>query len=93
MASIKTLDSYSLMPRQFRVLIPRFWSGEEHSMLLQVVRCRYLLASKQFDVLRARLNNLDPLLDSTLEIQQCRGDFAALVGDLPTALRDLAVDS
>ena len=37
-----------------------------------IVRCRYLFASKQFDVLRAKLNNLDPLLDSTLEIQQCK---------------------
>ena len=79
---IRTLDAEAIQSADSEI-----WSGEEHSMLLQVVRCRYLLASKQFDVLRAKLNNLDPLLDSTLEIQQCRGDFAALVGDLPTALR------
>ena len=52
------------------------WAGEEHSVFLQVLRCRYLLASQQLDFSENKLAAMDPLLVNTLEIQQCRGDLA-----------------
>ena len=55
------------------------WFGEKHSMFLQTLRCRYLLASQQLDLLRSKLSALDPLLENTLEIQQCKGDMALLL--------------
>lgn len=63
-----------------------FWFDEQQSQLLTVLRCRYLLASKRLDELRLKLDSLDPLLISTLEIQQCKGDLAAVDGDPYKAL-------
>ena len=64
----------------------RIWRGERRSKLLSVLRCRYLLASQQLDELHLKLDSLDPLLSSTLEIQQCKGDLAAVLGDPRQAL-------
>ena len=45
-----------------------------------------LLGSQQLDKLNSKLKTLDPLLASTLEIQQCKGDLACLLGDPHKAL-------
>lgn len=62
------------------------WRGEEKSSLLSVLRCRFLLASQRFDELNLKLDSMDPLLATTLEIQQCKGDLAAILGDPQQAL-------
>ena len=64
----------------------KIWSGEQKSQLLSVLRCRFLLASKRLDELHSKLDSLDPLLVSTVEIQQCKGDLAAVLGDPLQAL-------
>ena len=65
---------------------PQIWSGENNSFLLTVLRCRFLLASNDLDALQSKLDSLDPVLESCLEIQQIKGDFAALVGNNHQAL-------
>ena len=50
------------------------------------MRCRFLLASQQLQQLNTKLDSLDPILGSCLEIQQCKGDLAALLGDHQEAL-------
>ena len=57
------------------------WSGEEDSPLLSVLRCRFLLASQDLEALQLKLDSLDPVLHSCLEIQQCKGDLAVLYGN------------
>ena len=79
---IKTLDAKAIENAGSEI-----WVGEENSALLQTLRCRFLLASQQLDLLRLKLSELDPLLADSLEIQQCRGDLAALLGDPQGALR------
>ena len=79
---INTLNS-----REIENAGSELWASEESSFFLQIMRCRYLLASQQLDLLRSKLSALDPLLSNTLEIQQCKGDLAALVGDHQGALR------
>ena len=64
----------------------RIWSGEEYSPFLTVLRCRFLLASQDLNNLQSKLDSLDPLVESCLEIQQCKGDLAALQGDHHQAL-------
>ena len=64
----------------------QIWKGEQKSQLLSVLRCRFLLASKRLDELHSKLDSLDPLLVSTVEIQQCKGDLAAVLGDPQKAL-------
>ena len=62
------------------------WIGEEDSSFLTILRCRFLLASRQVDELKLKLESLDPVIGSCLEIQQCKGDLAALLGDHDQAL-------
>ena len=61
----------------------QIWFGE-HNSLLSISRCRFLLAAQQLD--RLRQLSLDPQLKDSLEILQCEGDLAALVGDHHRAL-------
>ena len=79
---LRTLDAKAIQRAGSEI-----WVGEENSVFLQILRCRYLLASQQLDVLNSKLSVMDPLVDATLEIQQCRGDLAALLGDPKTALK------
>ena len=46
----------------------------------------FLLASQQLTQLNAKLDSLDPILSSCLEIQECKGDLAALLGHYDEAL-------
>ena len=62
------------------------WLGEQESPLLMVLRCRFLLASQRLDELQLKFDSLDPLVASCLEIQQCKGDLAALLGNHNEAL-------
>ena len=78
---LNNLDANSI-----RLAGPDIWLGEQDSPLLTVLRCRFLLASTDLDSLRLKLDSLDPVLESSLEIQQCKGNLAALLGDNKQAL-------
>ena len=46
----------------------------------------FFVTAQQLDRLREKLKSLDPQLKDSLEILQCEGDLAALVGDHHRAL-------
>lgn len=65
---------------------PDIWQGEHQSPFLMISRCRYFLASRQLDQLNLKLDSLTQAVGSCLEIQQIKGDLAALLGHHQQAL-------
>ena len=78
---LRILDSGAIISAGSQI-----WFGEHNSPFLSISRCRFLLAAQQLDRLREKLKSLDPQLKDSLEILQCEGDLAALVGDHHRAL-------